>query len=207
MKKPKLDDLKIFLITAAGLLLWAPFTSSVFGWYGLSMALSISFFLIMGLAIVTSVFSFIRNQKNSSLFIHIAQWLFLFLGLILIVIGMAIMDFEPVFTVVFSLPLVRLMSSRSITDFLKEDHGTLYPWMNRISDALFLVSAILFGLMFFGRFDSPLISVLFICLGLSLGLDQLHFGLNQKDWKMASGMIAVAIMVFLVPGIAILIFG
>ena len=77
--------------------------------------------------------------------------------------------------------------------------------MDRLSDGSFLLSALMFTLMFFGFVSEIAISVMLMLLGVSLTIDQIHYGINTKNWSTAGLLIAVAVGVFFTPGVVILV--
>jgi len=207
MKKIKIEDIQAFFINSSFILFWAPIITSLFGWYTLSTVLFGIFWVSAGLALILSVIPFMKERKNDSKTARFFQWFFLAFGVFMILIAAGLAEFDPILVVLFSLPLMRLVSSRSIVDILKDQPGAKHPWLDRVSDGLFIVSALLFILLFFGFHSSTHTGFMLVLLGLSLVSDQIHFGFNSRNWDRASGMITLATLMFLIPGALVLING
>lgn len=203
-RKWDLADVQVAFTYATTVLFWAPLITSIIGWYDVSTYLFVAFFFSFGMSMIIGAIIFMEDSENHSKTARFFQWGFLIAGLFMIVVGMGILEFEPIIFLLFSLPVMRLLSRRSITDILKAKPGDKHPWMDHVSDGLFIMSALLFILMFFGFLTKATVSLMFISLASSLILDQIHYGINKDDWGAASGMISIALTIFLLPGILIL---
>ncbi|MFT7184204.1 MAG: hypothetical protein ACI9QC_000540, partial [Oceanicoccus sp.] len=167
--------------------------------------LFVAFFFSLGLTILLSSILFMQERVNQSKTARFFQWFFFCTGLLMIVIGFGTLEFEPILTLLFSMPLMRLLSSRSLTDILSDKAGKKHPWMDQVSDLLFIVSLLTFLSILFVDQNALLLASSFITLGLSLCFDQINYGVNKKEWSNASLMIASALILFFTPGVVILI--
>lgn len=201
----KLGDFQGYLWGTTSFLFVSPILTTLLGWHQISTYLFIAFWMFFGMSVLMSALVLMKNKKNTNKTSRFFYWILALSGIGLMLIGFGIAEYEPILLLLFSLPVVRFLSSRSLADILNDPPGAKAPWLDHLSDACFILSAVFFTLMFFGFFSEIMTALMLLGLGLSLILDQVHFGLNHKNWPRAAGLMIVATGVLVLPGLIILV--